>query len=461
MPTLPRTSLTPCSLLPTPPLSLWRLPALLGMVALLQGCASWLPLDFGPPSLASESERAERAARLETHRFPLGGNDTVVGRLATVPVREGDSLPDIARHFGLGHEQMGAANPDLDMWAPEPGRRAVLPLEFTLPEAPRKGIVVNLAAMRLFFFPGKGGKVITYPVGIGREGRSTPTGAMAIERKAAKPVWYVPESIRRDHARKGDPLPAAVLPGPDNPLGAYAMYLSRPSYLIHGTNKPYAIGLRASNGCLRLYPEDIEPLYQAAPLKTPVRIVNQPYLLGWRNGEPHLEAHPPHEELNGKALKAALHAKLKAIEKQGGPRLDWPKIEATLAEARGIPVPILEQRDGMRARIDQAIALDVPDRLYGRPEVPALAADGWYLKVLETGNELTARRTAAVLNHFGPQIPARTLPADDGGYRVIAGPFRDAKAAKAAMKTLRMDLEIQSELMAPNQGAALRNFAVR
>jgi L,D-transpeptidase ErfK/SrfK len=198
----------------------------------------------------------------------------------------------------LGHEQIAAANPGLDVWIPEADSRVLLPLQFTLPEAPRKGIVVNLAAMRLFSFPGKGGReVVTYPVGIGREGRSTPTGDMSVARKTLRPTWYVPESIRRDHAQKGNPLPAMVSPGPDNPLGEYAMYLTRASYLIHGTNKPYAIGLRASNGCLRLYPENIEPLYHSTPVRTPVRIVNQPYLLGWRNEQLYLEAHDPHEEL--------------------------------------------------------------------------------------------------------------------------------------------------------------------
>jgi L,D-transpeptidase ErfK/SrfK len=307
--------------------------------------------------------------------------------------------------------------------------------------------------MRLFFFPGKSrDEVITYPVGIGKEGRSTPTGDMLVERKTAKPTWYVPESIRRDHEKKGDPLPAVVSPGPDNPLGEYAMYLSRPSYLIHGTNKPYAIGLRASNGCLRLYPEDIDPLFQATPVKTPVRIVNQPYLLGWLGDQLYLEAHAPHEELNAKALKKDLYAKLKGIEKKRRRALDWHKIESVVAEARGIPVPVFEHTDSVEQLVHQAVDLSMPRELYGHPKAPSsLAQNGWYIKALETENELTAQRTAAVLNHMGPQIPARMVETNGGRYRVLAGPFKDANAAKAVAKRMRIDLEMRGEIVPPQE----------
>ncbi len=411
--------------------------------------------DLPPPAeLESKSEPAQEAVHdIARNRFALGKDNSVVGQLATIKVRAGDSLPDIARHFSLGHEEIGAANPGLDMWAPEPGSRAVLPLRFILPDAPRKGIVVNLAAMRLFFFPGKSAnEVITYPVGIGKEGRSTPTGDMFVARKAAKPTWYVPESIRRDHAKKGDPLPAAVLPGPDNPLGEYAIYLSKPSYLIHGTDKPYSIGIRASNGCLRLYPENIDPLFRSTPVNTPVRIVNQPYLLGWRNGQLYLEIHEPHEELNNKALKKDLFAKLKDIEKKQGHKLDWNKIEASVAEARGIPVPVFEHTASVEQMVRQAVALAAPAELYGQPKaLPVPAREAWYIKALETDNELTAKRAAAVLNHMGPRIPARAVPLNDGRYRVLAGPFEDAKSTQAAVKRMQFDLDMQGKIMPPRE----------
>jgi L,D-transpeptidase ErfK/SrfK len=424
-----------------------RLWLLAGMAVLLNACSWYQPTRFSPIVL-------EKPADVERTRFALGKDDSVVGELATVEVRDGDTLADLARHYGLGHEEIAAANPGLDVWAPEAGRHAVLPLQFVLPEAPRKGIVVNLAAMRMFYFPNKPqGEVVTYPVGIGKEGRSTPLGEMFVARKTERPTWYVPESIRRDHEKKGDPLPPVVSPGPDNPLGEYAMYLSRPSYLIHGTNKPFAIGLRASNGCLRLYPENIEPLFQSTPLKTPVRIVNQPYLLGWRDGQLYLEVHEPHEELDEKALHKSLYAKLKEIEKKQNRKLDWKKIEATMAEERGIPVPVFEHTPSLARLIDQAVALEPPAELYGRPKPPPSLAQngGWYIGALDTDNELTARRTAAVLNHMGPQIPARTVATGDGRYRVIAGPFKDAKTTKAVAKRMQIDLDMRGEIVPPRE----------
>jgi L,D-transpeptidase ErfK/SrfK len=394
--------------------------------------------------------------RIATHEFTLNNDDGVVGQLASVPVKEGDTLPDIARHFGLGFEEISAANPDLEPWIPQSEARVILPLQFILPDAPRKGIVINLAAMRLFYFSGrKSQAVITYPAGIGKEGRSTPTGQMLVERKTAHPTWYVPESIRRDHQLKGDPLPASVSPGPDNPLGDYAMYLSRPSYLIHGTNKPYSIGFRASNGCIRLYPENIEKLFGKVAEKTPVKIVNQPYLVGWLNGNLYLEAHTPHEEMDDQQATKNLLAKLKKIEKKQSIKLDWSKIDETLAQARGIPVPILDHTDNLSSVLAKAVALDHPRRLYGQPEPPKLTEGSWYVKAAETTDETDARRLAAMLNHQGPQIPAQAV-AKDGRYQVLAGPFKNAKTTKAMAKRMKIDLEIAGEIIEPAQRLSLK-----
>ncbi len=396
--------------------------------------------------------------QVESHQFAIGKDDSIVGRLATVRLREGDSLSDLARHYGLGFEQISAANPELEPWAP-PAETVVLPLRFMLPEAPRKGIVVNLASMRLFYYaPGKKGQdaqVLTYPVGIGKEGRSTPTGLMTVDRKTAHPTWYVPESIRRDHAQKGDPLPAVVSPGPDNPLGDYAMYLSKPSYLIHGTNKPYSIGFRASNGCLRLYPEDIEKLFQAVPKKTTVKIVNQPFLVGTQDGMLYLEVHDPHEEMDGKRLRQGLLARLKQMEKKQGLKLDWPKVEEALAQARGIPVPILTGSQSLEQVLADALPLDRPRQLYGQPSPPALASEGWYIRAAETPDEGSARRLAAMLNHQGPRIPAQAV-LRDGRYQVLAGPYPDAKATKAAAKRMKIDLEIKGEIVEPAQRVTMQ-----
>ena len=197
--------------------------------------------------------------KIERNNFFVANEDDVIGRLAVIRLEKGDTLPDIARHFSLGINTVSAANPGIDKWVPEAGERILLPLSFILPDTHRKGIVINLAAMRLFSFNGDGhpSEVATYPVGIGTEERPTPLGQMVVTHKKLRPTWYVPASIAEDHRKKGDPLPPEVPPGPLNPLGEHALYLSKPEYLVHGTNKPASIGLRATNGCIRLYPEGI------------------------------------------------------------------------------------------------------------------------------------------------------------------------------------------------------------
>jgi L,D-transpeptidase ErfK/SrfK len=386
---------------------------------------------------------------IERNEFSVAKEDDVIGRLAFITLEKGDMLPDIARHFSLGINAISAANPGVDIWVPEAGQRIILPLSFILPDAPRKGIVINLAAMRLFQFKGDSASlaVLTYPIGVGTEERPSPTGQMYVARKAPRPTWYVPASIAEDHRKKGDPLPAKVLPGPQNPLGEYALYLSKSSYLIHGTNKPASIGLRATNGCIRLYPEDIKKLYENTPLKTPVSMVNQPYLLGQYDGVVYMEVHTPPEDLDAVEFDK-IYAKLRNIEKKSGRTLDWSKVKKVLAEARGIPVPIFEIRQGSGKGAAETIEVKHPSQLYGRPEIPELKADAWSVLAADVRDGIDAVRLAAIINHQGPQIPARVLPKNDS-YRVIAGPFNDIKEAKDAIKRLKIDLEIDGTLIEP------------
>jgi len=386
---------------------------------------------------------------VERNRFPVARGEDVVGRLAAIRLEKGDTLPDIARHFSLGINEISAANPGVDVWVPEAGERIILPLSFILPDAPRKGIVVNLAAMRLFRYTGDGTSlwVATYPIGVGTSERPTPTGAMHVVRKAVRPTWYVPASIARDHRKKGDILPPAVPPGPENPLGEYALYLSRSGYLIHGTNKPASIGLTATNGCMRLYPENVKKLFDDTPVKTPVLIVNQPYLIGQRSGVLYLEAHSPLEATDAPALRK-LYAKLRAVEKSAGRRLDWKKIKEVQAAARGIPVPIFEFRQGSEKEVEKPVEVEHPERLYGKPEVPALKLHAWYVLAADVPDKIEALRIAAIINHQGPQIPARVFEKSDS-YRVIAGPFNDGGEAREAAKRLKIDLEIDGIVIEP------------
>ena len=410
----------------------------------LQGCAVMKIVQDKFRVFASHPEE-----EIEKHHFQVAGGDDVIGRLAVVRVEKGDTLPDIARHFGLGINAVSAANPGVDMWTPEDGERILLPLSFTLPDAPRKGIVVNLATMRIFQFKGDGKMpaVSTYPVGVGTEERPTPTGQMRVARKAARPTWRVPVSIAEDHRKKGDILPAEVPPGPDNPLGEYALYLSRAGYLIHGTNKPASIGLKATNGCMRLYPENIRTLYRDTPVNTPVLIINQPYLIGRRDGMLYMEAHASLEG-GGAAELEKVYAKLRNFEKKSDRGIDWKTVRRVQAEARGIPVPILELTKGDKKVAGEPVEVEHPDTLYGKPETPELKLDAWYVLAADVREEIDARRIAAIISHQGPPIPARVLSRGKG-FRVIAGPFDTLKAARAAVKRLKIDLDMDGIVIEP------------
>ena len=380
--------------------------------------------------------------RIERNNFLLAKEDDVMGHLATIRIEKEDTLPDIARHFSLGINTVSAANPDVDMWVPEAGERILLPLSFILPATHRQGIVINLAAMRLFYFTPNGDRlaVSTYPVGVGTSERPTPMGKMYVTRKKYRPTWYVPASIAEDHRKKGDPLPPQVPPGPLNPLGKHALYLSKPGYLIHGTNKPASIGLRATSGCIRLYPEDIERLFESTPVKTPVKIVNQPYLIGQRDGLVYIEAHPPFEGSGPTAWKT-IYAQLKQIEKESGHALDWPKVKRVVAEARGVPVPVSAVAPG-RGGV-KTIKLQRPDKLYGKPKIPELKTDAWYVLAANLHDKVDALRLAAIINHQGPPIPARVL-SQSGRHRVLAGPFNDLGEAQDAAKRLKIDLQLDA-----------------
>ncbi len=419
---------------------------LLLFILFFQGCAMMqrIPVEPPPPPLPVYPD-----TYLERNDFPVTKEDDVVGQLALIRLEKDDTLPDIARHFSLGTNSVSEANPGVDTWVPEAGKRILLPLSFILPDAARKGIVINLAAMRLFLFRGNGksASVSTYPVGVGTAERPSPMGQMHIERKMARPTWYVPASIAEDHRKKGDPLPARVPPGPLNPLGEYALYLNKGSYLIHGTNKPASIGLRATNGCIRLYPEDIKRLFESTPVKTPVTFVNQPYLVGQRDGVTYMEVHKPFEESDTVELEKT-YAKLRTIEKKSGSVLDWKNIKKIIAEARGIPVPLLEVSPEKKTDVTAIIELKHPVKLYGKPEVPELKTDAWYVLAGTTRDKIEALRLAAIINHQGPQIPAMVLPKINS-HRVLAGPFNNMNEAKDAAKRLKIDLEIDGILVEP------------
>ncbi len=279
--------------------------------------------------------------------YPLSpADDDLIGEIQNVQARADDTLLDIARRYDLGQDEILLANPDVDRWMPGEGAEVVLPTRFILPRADRKGVVLNLPEMRLYYFTRSEllsePQVISYPVSVGRMDWNTPLGMATIARKDRDPAWYPPESLKLEAIEKGDPLPDVVPPGPENPLGRYALRLSIPGYLIHSTNKPFGVGMRVTHGCVRMYPEDIEEFFPLVPVRTMVQLVNQPVKLGWQNKTLFLEVHPLMEEDQEKNQDLSCTAYkmiLDTIENKDA-ILDIKSIKKALEEKNGIPVPI-------------------------------------------------------------------------------------------------------------------------
>jgi len=273
----------------------------------------------------------------------------IVGKPQTYALGEEDTLLDVARHFRLGFVEIRAANPDTDPWTPLPGSEVVIPSFRLLPRARQEGIVVNLAQMRMYYFEDPKKDPITFPIGIGREGLQTPMGETTVTRKVANPIWYPTDRMHEEKPW----LPKAVPPGPANPLGTHALHLGWPTFLIHGSNKPWAIGRRVSSGCMRMYPEDIKVLFDKVPVGTKVTVVDQPILVGWVGDTLYLEANPSKSqsndiEINGeheiKPLTDAIKKVIIAAANVPEEKIDWELAEKAVAERRGYPVPIANMK---------------------------------------------------------------------------------------------------------------------
>jgi L,D-transpeptidase ErfK/SrfK len=396
---------------------------------LLAGCV-WMSACslFGPS--AEEREAAARAklppARpapvlavpKANHKHELADeHQDIVGYVQKTTVGDEDTLPDIARRFDVGYEEMLLANPGVDPWLPGKGKEVVVPTEYVLPVAPREGVVVNIAAMRVFYFPtrkrGEKQIVYTHPIGIGRVGWQTPEGTTKIVARVKDPVWVVPKSVHDEHAQDGEILPKVVPAGPDNPLGAHMFRLGWSSYLMHGTNKPYGVGMRSSHGCIRLYPEDIAALFDMVPLGTKFTVVNQPYLLGARDSKLYLQAYAPLEDdkrdwdKNSKRLLERMFApKLRKKMADRSKDIDWKLVNEIAHKPRAIATPVTGANDGMQAVLEHApLVADV---------VPA--DSNWDGKTGLLVDEKTFKEL------LGDQKPATKTPATETAPMPTAGP---------------------------------------
>lgn len=268
-----------------------------------------------------------------TFVLPPKGDD-IVGHVQWTQALLGDTFNKIGRRYDMGYFELVEANPMIDPEHPQPGSIIVIPSRFILPPK-RQGLVINLAELRIYYYPPHRHVVMTFPVGIGREGWDTPLGASWIAEKMRNPIWTVPESIRKDRAKDGVYLPMKVPPGPDNPLGGYAMRLKQATYLIHGTNDSQGVGRRSSAGCIRLFPEDIESLFVEVRRKEKVTIIDLPYKFGWEKHRLFLEAHVP---LQRRSLPNRLTMeKFIQANHTKAAKIQWQSVERISLRENGIP----------------------------------------------------------------------------------------------------------------------------
>ncbi|WP_412674606.1 L,D-transpeptidase family protein [Aeromonas australiensis] len=285
-------------------------------------------------------------APAEAKRYPLPpAGSRLIGELEDYIIQQDEHLELVGKHTQIGFLALLEANPGVDPYLPKPGTRLTLPTQMLLPDVPHEGIVINLPELRLYYFPKGKNEVIVLPIGIGDIGRETPEMTTTIIEKNPDPSWVPGPMVRKSWLeQKGITLPAVVPPGPDNPLGKFAMRLGygQRDYLIHGTNQSFGVGLRVSAGCIRLRPDDIEALFKMVPVGTPVRVINQPVKVALEpDGRRWLEVHSPlsrtEEELANGAplvLSPAIEHFISAQE------VARAEVAAALQSKNGLPRPI-------------------------------------------------------------------------------------------------------------------------
>lgn len=356
-----------------------------------------------------------------------------------IPETENVTLLDIAKRHDLGQEEVVRLNSSDLRWLVLPCQRCPdthggfqppvnnkqsetvrIPNKRILPDTPHNGVTLNISEFRMYYYPPNTGKVYSFPHGIGRQDWKTPLGQTKIQRKIKNPVWNPPESIRREHAAEGDPLPATVPAGPHNPLGTRALYLALPGeYRIHGTDvdKIYGIGMQITHGCVRMYPADIEELYDLISVGTPVYMVKQPIKVGWLNNILYVEAHPDLEGENmGKERR--YQVALDLIRKRNGgelPEFDQKALNDALEKLDGEPVPLYERLPPLDGQ-QEAMPSTEPTLL------PAINPEPLTPPTPEPVSKITPKVTAV-------KVAVKPVPKVDTKVAVKAAPKVDTKVA--------------------------------
>lgn len=316
---------------------------------------------------------AQHMAAAELFDIPADGS-TIVGQLRAIIPGPENTLLDIARRFDLGHHEITSANPALDIWLPGPGARVIIPTQFILPPKPWQGIVINIPQRRLFYFlpvkKGGAAQVLTLPLGIARQGWPTPLGETKIIAKHRDPGWFVPKSIQQEKAQEGEiNFPTYFPPGPDNPMGMLAIQTGFRGIFIHGTNRPWGVGMRTSHGCFHLYPEDAETLFPLISAGVPLRIIDQPFVVGLGGDQLLMTSYPPVSEY-GATQNQFTRAVLALAPWLGGQaqtanstyEVDWNRVQNLTTSITVTPLSIAP---GAR-HLDQLLA-DIPTETYDRP----------------------------------------------------------------------------------------------
>lgn len=353
-------------------------------------------------------------ANATTYDLPENSSDTVITQypdgMPLTRAEQNETLLDIARRFSLGQTEIVRLNKDVDRWLVRKGEIVRLSNRRILPDSPHNGITLNISEYRMYYYPpakkGEKLKVMSYAHGVGRQDWKTPLGQTKVARKIMNPEWHPPESIRREHAAMGDPLPEIVPPGPHNPLGSRALYLALPGeYRIHGTDidKINGIGMQITHGCVRMYPTDVEELYDLVSVGTPVYIVKQPIKVGWLNNVLYVEAHP---DLDGEEttmdmrLASALRLIQKANNNQDLPDIDMSALTKVLQEQTGDPTPIYERLPPLQELTAQEVK---PQEVKSQEVNPR-----------QVKAAVPAQVSASV--RAGPQLKPGRRPSPDGYY---------------------------------------------
>jgi len=319
------------------------------------------------PEIARAWENVDFARRaLFAYPVPKG-RDGIIGNPIMYRIDKGDTLLDVGRWFGVTAKEISDANGGLDWWSPPVGRPVILPTEHILPDADRKGIVLNIPEMRIYYYhPAaervasraaavsraayrvRGGSkdrdtssrvVYTFPVGLGRYDWKTPVGKFKVRGKTRNPTWVLPDSIYQEHVERDGESPKLVKGGdPENPLGLFRIELTLPLYALHGTNVPWGVGMQVSHGCVRLYPEDIERLFDKVKVGTPGQFVYQPIKFGWRGDALYVEVH---DDLYGMYPGLWAYAMSEVTREKLEEYVDPQKLEKAVVRKSGLPTYVM------------------------------------------------------------------------------------------------------------------------